>query len=166
MVKLGLKQSTVTTSETSQLLSLSLDGLQVLVNDNDVTLPNGDTVLDGAALLCGVRSESTNMGTVDHLLDEKGVYHFSYLIVGGRIVTENACATLEDDARATLEDAVVILFLEDAFAKKRGFNASYSPMEVSAASSLPNEKADVYDMRMPTTKLPKDAPQLDKGKLK
>ena len=160
LAKLGLEQSTVTKSKIQELLSLSLDGFKVLLNDNDVILPNGDTVFNGAALLvpCGGRSESINAIIVNHLLDEDGVNHFNYLIDGGRIVTENACARLED--------AVVVLFLEDASAKKRGFNASYSPMEVSAASSLPNKKVDVYDMRMPTTKLPKDAPQLDKGKLK
>ena len=150
LAKLGLEQSTVTTSETQKFLSL--DGLQVLANNN------GDTVLNGATLLYrGDRLDSINAGTVDQLLDEEGVYHFDCLIVGGRIVTENACATLED--------AVVMLFLKDAPAKKRGANNSSSPMEVSAASSLPNEEFDVHDMRVPATNLTKDAPQLDKGKL-
>ena len=155
--KLELEQPTVKKLETSKLLSLSIDGFQVLVNDNDVTLPNGDTVLNGAALLyCGDRLESNNAGTVDELLDE-GVYHFDCFIVGGRIVTENTCETFED--------AVVVLFLEDASAKKRVVNTSFSSMEVSAASSLPNEEFDVYDMRVPATNLTKDAPQLGKGKL-
>ena len=105
----------------------------------------------------GDRSKCTNVGTVDHLLDEEGVYHFDFLVDGERIVAANA--------RATLEDAVVILFLEDASPKKRGFNASPPPMEVSVALSLPNEEVDVHDMRMPATSLTKDAPQLDKGKL-
>jgi NAD-specific glutamate dehydrogenase len=130
----------------------------VLVNDNDVTLPNGGTVLSGAALLvlCGARSESINVGSVDLLLDEEGVYHFKHLIDRGRFVTA--------DVRAALEDAGVILFLKDACAKKRGVNTSSSSLEVSAASSLANEEFNVHDMRVPTN-LSKDAPQFDKGKL-
>ena len=67
LAKLSQEQSTVTKSESRKLLSL--DGLQVFVNDNDGTLPNGDTVLNGAALLVlsVVRSESINAGTVDQL---------------------------------------------------------------------------------------------------
>ena len=114
LAELGLKQSTVTKSETQ-----------------------GDC------------SKCTNVGTVDHLLDEEGVYHFTHLIDGGRFVTA--------DARATSSDAS---------AKKRGIITSFSSMEVSAASSLANEKVDVHHMRVPATKLSKDAPQLDKGKLK
>ena len=140
LAKLGLEQSTVNKSKTQILLSLSLHDLQV--NDNDVTLPNGDTVLNGAALLCGTRSESNNEGTVDHLLDKEGVYHFKHVIDVGHFVTA--------DARATLEDAGVVLFLKDASAKKRWINTSSSPMEVSPASSLlANKEVDVHDMRMP-----------------
>jgi hypothetical protein len=156
LAKLELEQPTVTTSETSKLLSLSLDGLQVHGNDNDVTLPNGGTVFNGAALFCGDRSESTNAGTVDQLLNEQGDYHFKHLIDGGRFVTT--------DARAALEDAGVMLFIKDASAKKRGANTSFSSMEISAASSLANEEVDVHDVRVPTN-LSKDAPQFDKGKL-
>ena len=114
LAELGLKQSTVTKSETQ-----------------------------------GDRSKCTNVGTVDHLLDEEGVYHFTHLIDGGRFVTA--------DARATSSDAS---------AKKRGINTSFSSMEVSAASSLANEDFNVHDMRVPVTILSKDAPQLDKGKLR
>jgi hypothetical protein len=149
---LGREQSTVTKSETQKLLSL--DGLQVLVDDNDLTLPNGGTVLNGAALLMlsVVRSEFTNAGTVDQLWDEQGVYHFKHLIDCGRFVTT--------DARVTLEDAEV----DDASAKKRRVNtSSFSSMEVSAALSLANEEVDVHDVRVPMN-LSKDAPQFDKGK--
>jgi hypothetical protein len=151
LAKLGREQSTVTKLESRKLLSL--DGLQVLVNDNDVPLPNGDTVLNGAALLvlCGVHSESINAGTVDQLLDEEGVPNFQHLIDGGRFVTA--------DARAMLENVGVILFIKDA-----SVNTSFSSMEVSAASSLANKEVDVHDMRVPTN-LSKDAPQFDKGKL-
>ena len=152
------KLTTMNKLDTQELLSL--DGLQVLVNDNNVILPNGDTVFNGAALLvfCGDHSESTNVGTVDQSLDEESVYHFNCLIDGERIVTA--------DARATLEDAGVMLFLENAAAKKRGINASFSSVEVFAASSLPNEEFNVHDMRVPVTNLFKDAPQLDKGMLR
>ncbi len=139
---------------------VSLDGLQVLVNDNDVPLPNGDTVLNGAALLvlCGVCSESTNAGSVDQLLDEEGVHNFKHLVDGGRFVMA--------DARAALQDAGVKLFINDASAKKRGANtSSFSAMEMSAAPSLlTNREVDIHDVRVPTN-LSKDAPQFDKGKL-
>jgi hypothetical protein len=157
LAKLSREQSTVTKSESRKLFSL--DGVQVFVNDNDVTLPNGDTVLNGASLLVlsVVRSESTNAGKVDQLLDEQGAYPFKHLIDGGRFVTA--------DARATLEDAGVMLCINDASAKKRGGNTfSFSSMEVSAASSLANEEVDVHDVRVPTN-LSKDAPQFNKGKL-
>ena len=156
LAKLSREQLTVTKSESRKLVSL--DGLQVLVNDNDVPLPNGDTVLNGAALLVisVVRSESTNADFVDQLLDEQGVYPFKHLIDGGRIVTA--------DARAALEDAGVMLFINDASAKQRGVNTSFFSMEVSAAPSLTNKEVDVHDMRVPTN-LSKHAPQFDKGKL-
>ena len=157
LAKLSLEQSTVANSESRKLFSL--DGVQVFVNDNDLTLPNGDTVLNGASLLVlsVVRSESTNASTVDQLLDEQGVYPFKHLIDGGRFVTA--------DARATLEDARVMLCINDASAKKRGVNtSSFSSMEVSAASSLANEEVDVHDVRVPTN-LSKHVPQFNKGKL-
>ena len=93
---------------------------------------------------------------MDRLLDEQGVYPFKHLIDGGRFVTA--------DARATLEDAGVMLFLNDASAKKRGANTSSSSMEVSAASSLANEEVNVHDVRVPSN-LFKHVPQFDKGKL-
>ena len=155
LAKLGLEQleqSTATKSESRKFFSL--DGLQVFVNDNDVTLPKGDTVLNGASLLVlsVVRSESTNASTVDQLLDEQGVYPFKHLIDGGRFVTA--------DARAALEDAGVMLCINDASAKKKGANTTSSSMEVSAAPSLANEEFDVHNMRVPTSQ---HAPQLDKG---
>ena len=162
LAKLELEQPTVIKLETKKLLSL--DGLQVRdngfklrVNDNDVILPNGDKILNGAALLCGVRSESTNAGTMDHLLDEEGVYHFKKKIDVGRFVTVDTIAALEDEG--------VVLFLEDASAKKRGVNTCCSPMEVSAASCLANEELNFHDIRVPDTNLTKNAPQFDKGKL-
>jgi hypothetical protein len=135
LAKLGLEQSTVTKLKTQKVLPL--DGLPVLVNDNDVTLPNGDTVLN-LLVPCGVLSESINAGNMDQLLDEEGVYYFKNVINGGRFVTA--------DARSTLEDAGVILVIKDASAKKSGVNTS-SSMEVSAASSLANEELGVHDMR-------------------
>jgi len=160
LAKLRREQSTVTKSESQKLLHF--DGLQVFVNDNDVTLPKGGTVLNGAALLvlCGVHSESINAGTVNgtvnQLLDEEGVYPFKQMIDGGRFVTA--------DTRATLEDAGVILFVNDASAKKRRVNTSFFSMEVSAASSLANEEVNVHDVRVPSN-LFKHVPQFDKGKL-
>ena len=163
LAKSGLEQSTMTKLEAKKLsshdgLQVRVNGFKVRVNDNDATLPNGDTVVTGAALLCDDRLESTNASIVDHLLDEDGVNHSNYLIDVGRFVTA--------DARATMEDAGVMLFLKDASAKKRGVNTSFSSMEVSAASSLANEDFNVHDMRVPVTILSKDAPQLDKGKLR
>jgi len=156
LAKLELEQPIVTKLEIKKLSSL--DDLQVLVNDNDVTLPNGDTVLNGVALLCGDRLISNNAGTVDHLLDEEGVYDLKYLIDGGRFVTVDACATLEDAG-------VTMLFLQDASAKKRRANTSSFSMEVLVASSSANEEVDVHEMRVPATNLSKDTPQFNKGKL-
>ena len=144
LAKLSREQSTVTKSESRKLLSL--DGLRVFVNDNDLALPNIDTVLNGAALLVlsVVRSKSINASTVDQLLDEEGVSHFKHLIDGGRFVTT--------DARAALEDAGVMLFINDASAKKRGGNtSSFLSMEA-------------HDVRVPTN-LSKHVPQFNKGKL-
>jgi hypothetical protein len=158
LAKLELEQPTVTTLETKKLSSL--DGLQVLVNGFKVLVNDNDVnVLHGAALLvlCGDRSESINPPTMDQLLDKDGVYQFNYLIDGGRIVTT--------DARATLNGVGVMLFLEDASAKKRAFDNSSFSMEVLAASSLANEEVNVHDKRVPATNLSKDTPQLGKGNL-
>ena len=76
LAKLSREQSTVTKSGSRKFLSL--DGVQVLV-------------------LCGVRSESINASTVDQLLDIQGVYHFKHLVDGGRFVTVDTLATLEDE---------------------------------------------------------------------
>ena len=147
---------------------LSPDGFRVLVNDNDVTLPNGDNVPNGATFRnnfhtnplgkadlfvpCGGRPESINAGNVDQLFDEEGVCHFKYLIEGANLF-------VTADARATLEDAGVILF-KDASTNKGGVTSS--SMEVLAALSLTDEEFDVH-MRVPTN-LPEDAPQFYKGK--
>jgi hypothetical protein len=80
---------------------------------------------------------------VDQLLDEEGIYPFKDLIDGGRFVTA--------DARATLGDAGVMLFINDASAKKRRANTTSSSMEV-------------HDVRVPTN-LSKHVPQFNKGKL-
>ena len=135
LAKLSREQSTVTKSGSRKFLSL--DGVQVFV-------------------LCGVRSESINASTVDQLWDVQGVYPFKHLVDGGCFVTV--------DTLATLEDAGVILFVNDASAKKRRVNTSFFSMEVSAASSLANEEINVHDVRVPT-RLSKHAPQLDKGNL-
>ena len=146
-------------------------GFRVLVAENDVTLPNGDVVSNGANFRnnfhtnplakadlfvpCGGRPESINASNVENLFDaETGECHFKYLIEGANLF-------VTADARATLEDRGVILF-KDASTNKGGVTSS--SMEVLAALSMTDEEFDIH-MRVPTNK-PEDAPQFYKDYVK
>ena len=147
--------------------ALGPDGFRVLVNENDVTLPNGDNVANGAMFRnnfhtnplasadlfvpCGGRPESINANNVDKLFDpETGQCMFKYLIEGANLF-------VTADARATLEDRGVVLF-KDASTNKGGVTSS--SMEVLAALSLTDDEFDV-NMRVPSNN-PEDAPQFYK----
>ena len=132
---LGLNRKELTRLATERVMiedfdinQLSPEGFRVLVNENDVTLPNGDNVPNGATFRnnfhtnplakadlfvpCGGRPESINAGNVDKLFDEEGNCHFKYLIEGANLF-------VTADARATLEASGVILF-KDASTNKGG----------------------------------------------
>ena len=157
--------------EDFDMKQLGEGGFRVLVAENDVTLPNGDVVSNGANFRnnfhtnplakadlfvpCGGRPESINASNVEDLFDsETGECHFKYLIEGANLF-------VTADARATLEDRGVILF-KDASTNKGGVTSS--SMEVLAALSMTDEEFDIH-MRVPTNK-PEDAPQFYKDYVK
>ncbi|GAA6024717.1 hypothetical protein JCM11491_005166 [Sporobolomyces phaffii] len=123
---------------------LSKDGYLVLVEDRDVTLPNGELVADGtdfrntahlrykADILvpCGGRPESVNVTNVNQLWDSEGVPNFKYIVEGANLfVTQNA--------RLQLERHGVVLY-RDSSANKGGVTSS--SMEVLAGMSLNDEQ--------------------------
>ncbi|GAA5944097.1 hypothetical protein JCM1841_002989 [Sporobolomyces salmonicolor] len=123
---------------------LGKDGYLILVEDRDVTLPNGEIVADGtdfrntahlrykADILvpCGGRPESINVTNVHQLWDSEGVPAFKYLVEGANLfVTSNA--------RLQLERKGVVLF-RDSSANKGGVTSS--SLEVLAGMSLNDEQ--------------------------
>ncbi|GAA5866946.1 hypothetical protein JCM8547_003926 [Rhodosporidiobolus lusitaniae] len=122
---------------------LSKDGYLVLVEDRDVTLPNGEVVADGtdfrngahlrykADILvpCGGRPESINLSNVSKLWDADGVPFFKYLVEGANLF----CSP---QARLQLEKKGVILY-RDASANKGGVTSS--SLEVLAGIAM-NDK--------------------------
>ncbi|GAA6004199.1 hypothetical protein JCM10207_002478 [Rhodosporidiobolus poonsookiae] len=119
---------------------LSKDGYLILVDDRDVTLPNGEVVADGtdfrnsahlrykADILvpCGGRPESINLGNVSRLWDAEGVPNFKYVVEGANLF-------VSPQARLQLEKKGVVLF-RDASANKGGVTSS--SLEVLAGMSL------------------------------
>ncbi|GAA6031389.1 hypothetical protein JCM8097_005637 [Rhodosporidiobolus ruineniae] len=119
---------------------LSKDGYLVLVEDRDVTLPNGEVVADGtdfrntahlrykADILvpCGGRPESVNLGNVSQLWDSEGVPSFKYIVEGANLF-------ISPQARLQLEKKGVVL-IRDASANKGGVTSS--SLEVLAGMSL------------------------------
>ncbi|BGP41818.1 NAD-dependent glutamate dehydrogenase [Rhodotorula kratochvilovae] len=122
---------------------LSKDGYIVLVDDRDVTLPNGDVVADGtdfrnsahlrykADILvpCGGRPSSINVNNVSQLWDADGVPNFKYIVEGANLFCDQG-------ARLQLEKKGVILY-RDASANKGGVTSS--SLEVLAGMAL-NDK--------------------------
>lgn len=125
---------------------LGQGGFRVLINESNVTLPNGEVVENGLAFRnefhlhplaeadlfvpCGGRPEAVNLGNVRRLFDEKGKPRF-------KIIVEGANLFFTQDARMVLEDAGVILY-KDASANKGGVTSS--SLEVLAALSLNEEQ--------------------------
>ena len=146
---------------------LSDDGFRILVNENDIELPNGEIVPDGVRFRnsfhlnplassdlfvpCGGRPESINASNVESLFnDETGECMFKYIVEGANLF-------ITEDARATLESAGVILF-KDASTNKGGVTSS--SLEVLAALALTDEEFDKH-MRVPEND-PEKAPQFYK----
>jgi len=114
----------------------------VLVNENNVKLPDGEIVESGFTFRndfhlhplckadmfvpCGGRPESVNLSNVKRLLDKDGKPRF-------KIVVEGANLFLTQDARIALEEAGVVLY-KDASANKGGVTSS--SLEVLASLAL------------------------------
>ncbi|KPV72444.1 uncharacterized protein RHOBADRAFT_55909 [Rhodotorula graminis WP1] len=131
---------------------LSPEGYIVLVDDRDVTLPNGDIVADGtdfrnsahlrykADILvpCGGRPESINIGNVSRLWDADGVPNFKYLVEGANLFCSPG-------ARLQLEKKGVVV-IRDASANKGGVTSS--SLEVLSGMCL-NDKEFIELMCSP-----------------
>ncbi|KAJ1665010.1 NAD-dependent glutamate dehydrogenase [Coemansia sp. RSA 1813] len=124
------------------LAKLGPQGFRVLVDDYQVTLPDGTLVQDGLAFRntfhlnkmavadffvpCGGRPESIDINNVAALFDEDGSTRFKYVVEGANLF-------FTQDARLRLEKAGVHLF-KDASANKGGVTSS--SLEVLAALSF------------------------------
>ncbi|KAJ2585228.1 NAD-dependent glutamate dehydrogenase, partial [Coemansia sp. RSA 1797] len=125
---------------------LSSDGFRVLVDDFQITLPDGTHVQDGLSFRntfhvnplaaadffvpCGGRPESIDINNVGKLFDADGTARFKYVVEGANLF-------FTQDARLRLEKAGVHLF-KDASANKGGVTSS--SLEVLAALSLTDDE--------------------------
>ncbi|CAG8485883.1 5697_t:CDS:2 [Paraglomus brasilianum] len=130
------------------LSKLSPKGFRVLVDQQNVKLPNGQVIDDGlifrnnfhlsslvsAELFvpCGGRPESVDLSNVSLLLDHNGKPRFKYIVEGANLF-------FTQEARLRLEEAGAIIF-KDASANKGGVTSS--SLEVLAALSLTDEEFD------------------------
>ncbi|OMH86312.1 NAD-specific glutamate dehydrogenase [Zancudomyces culisetae] len=117
-------------------------GFRVLVDQDNITLPDGQFVRSGlefrntyhlnplasATLFvpCGGRPESVDVNNVAKLIDANGVPHFKYIVEGANLF-------FTQDARLRLENAGVHL-IKDASANKGGVTSS--SLEVLASLAL------------------------------
>ncbi|KAF7725002.1 NAD-dependent glutamate dehydrogenase [Apophysomyces ossiformis] len=120
------------------LEKLSPEGFRVLVDENNVRLPNGDLVENGLAFRnsfhtnklasatvfvpCGGRPESVDLYNV-HMLLNDGTPLFKYIVEGANLF-------FTQEARLRLEKAGIVIF-KDASANKGGVTSS--SLEVLAA---------------------------------
>ncbi|KAG0172561.1 NAD-dependent glutamate dehydrogenase [Apophysomyces sp. BC1034] len=118
---------------------LSAQGFRVLIEDNNVTLPNGELVENGfnfrngfhthplasatVFVPCGGRPESIDINNVKKVINEDGTPLFKYIVEGANLF-------ITQEARLRLEKAGIILF-KDASANKGGVTSS--SLEVLAA---------------------------------
>ncbi|KAJ2684547.1 NAD-dependent glutamate dehydrogenase [Coemansia spiralis] len=125
---------------------LSPEGFRVLVDDFQVTLPDGSLVQDGLSFRnsfhlnkmaaadffvpCGGRPESIDINNVGELFEADGSTRFKYVVEGANLF-------FTQDARLRLEKAGVHLF-KDASANKGGVTSS--SLEVLAALSFSDEE--------------------------
>ncbi|TGZ78677.1 NAD-dependent glutamate dehydrogenase [Ascodesmis nigricans] len=123
---------------------LSKDGYRVLVEDNNVTLPNGEVVANGTIFRntyhirsdlqcetmvpCGGRPEAIDLSNVHNLIkDGKSIVPY---------IVEGANLFITQDAKLRLEKAGAILY-KDASANKGGVTSS--SMEVLASLAFDDE---------------------------
>ncbi|KAI8074047.1 Glutamate/Leucine/Phenylalanine/Valine dehydrogenase-domain-containing protein [Gongronella butleri] len=118
---------------------LSPEGFRVLVDETEVTLPNGDVVANGLSFRntfhtnplakatvfvpCGGRPESVDLYNVQHLMDEETGPRFKYIVEGANLF-------FTQEARLRLEKQGIVIF-KDASANKGGVTSS--SLEVLAA---------------------------------
>jgi len=126
--------------------ALSKDGFKVLVNQNDVTLPDGTVIPSGLVFRnefhltpystadlfvpCGGRPESVNSKNVHRLFQSDGTPRFKFIVEGANLF-------FTQEARAVLESRGVVLF-KDASTNKGGVTSS--SLEVLAALALTDEE--------------------------
>ncbi|KAI7830006.1 Glutamate/Leucine/Phenylalanine/Valine dehydrogenase-domain-containing protein [Kickxella alabastrina] len=139
LTRLALARQMIQHFDTSKL---SPEGFRVLVDDFQVTLPNGTLVQDGLSFRnvfhlnklaaadffvpCGGRPESIDINNIGLLFDAEGTPRFKYVVEGANLF-------FTQDARLRLEKAGVHLF-KDASANKGGVTSS--SLEVLAALSF------------------------------
>jgi glutamate dehydrogenase len=132
---------------------LGPQGFRILVDDVNVTLPNGRIVESGlrfrnefhlddlaSAVLfvpCGGRPESIDLDNVDRLYSAKGEAKFRFIVEGANLF-------LTQEARLHLEKNGVIIF-KDASANKGGVTSS--SLEVMAALALNDDEFGRHMMR-------------------
>lgn len=145
LVALADKRIPVSNFDTSKL---SAEGYAVLITQNDVKLPNGETIENGVEFRnlfhlrpsltadffvpCGGRPAAVNLNNVEQFMYQADgrTLRFKYIVEGANLF-------FTQDARLRLEDAGVVLF-KDASANKGGVTSS--SLEVLAALAM--EDAD------------------------
>lgn len=129
---------------------LSATGFRVLVDEDNVTLPNGTVVENGlsfrntfhvnelaralALVPCGGRPESIGLDNVHKVIGENGNPLYKYIVEGANLF-------ITQEARLRLEKAGVVLF-KDASANKGGVTSS--SLEVLAALAFNDEEFDEH----------------------
>jgi len=126
---------------------LSKDGFKILLEDRNVSLPNGKCIENGTIFRntfhlseyaksiifvpCGGRPEAVDINNVQQLFESDGVTpKFSYIVEGANLF-------FTQQARMKLEKANVIIF-KDASANKGGVTSS--SLEVLSALALSDEE--------------------------
>ncbi|PVU87831.1 hypothetical protein BB561_006150 [Smittium simulii] len=145
----GINREELTRLAEARVMILEFDmsklgkgGFRVLVEDTNVTLPDGSLVKSGmdfrnnfhlnhlstatAFVPCGGRPESIDVNNVSKLIDSEGNSRFKYIVEGANLF-------ITQQARISLEKAGAILF-KDASANKGGVTSS--SLEVLAALAL------------------------------
>jgi glutamate dehydrogenase len=127
---------------------ISKEGYQILVNQNEIKLPNGEIIENGTEFRnffhlrsslsadffvpCGGRPSAVNLNNVEEFIyqQDKRTLRFKYIVEGANLF-------FTQDARLRIEKAGVILF-KDASANKGGVTSS--SMEVLAAMAMLDEE--------------------------
>ncbi|KAJ3271311.1 NAD-dependent glutamate dehydrogenase [Terramyces sp. JEL0728] len=143
LLRLANKRQMISEFDVSKL---SPKGFRVLVDQNNVKLPDGTIVENGLKFRnefhlhplssadmfvpCGGRPEAVDLNNWKELLNADGTPRFKYIVEGANLF-------ITQEARLRLEKAGVVLF-KDASANKGGVTSS--SLEVLAALSLSDEE--------------------------